>query len=99
MEGRMTDPYEHHLTLTPKELQTLTAAMAGNFPESLNEYRMPLLRKLAKAQHTDTQGVVEALRRASVRSDHYGKPTTTHGWVQVSFRPEDWATLDALREQ
>lgn len=35
--------------LTAKEIQTLTAAMAGNHPASLNEHRLPVLRKLARA--------------------------------------------------
>jgi hypothetical protein len=50
------------LGLTEKELQTITAAMAGNFPESLSQYRMGALRKLAKAQHTNTQGAVAEAR-------------------------------------
>jgi hypothetical protein len=44
-------PHEpnHTLSLTANEIHTLVCAMAGNFPESLNEYRLPLLRKLAHA--------------------------------------------------
>jgi hypothetical protein len=35
--------------LTAPEIQTLTAAMAGNFPDSLAEHRVAVLRKLARA--------------------------------------------------
>lgn len=37
--------------LTAEELHVLICAMAGNFPPQLNSYRMPALRKLAKADH------------------------------------------------
>lgn len=37
--------------LTAREIQVLTCAMAGNFPESLGDVRVPALRKLAKAHH------------------------------------------------
>jgi hypothetical protein len=41
--------------LTAREIQVLTCAMAGNFPASLNDARMPALRKLAKASTTEAQ--------------------------------------------
>ena len=34
---------------TTREIETLTLAMAGMFPSRLDEYRMPLLRKLTRA--------------------------------------------------
>lgn len=39
--------------LTAREVQVLTCAMAGNFPESLADARMPVLRKLAKVRPDD----------------------------------------------
>lgn len=36
--------------LTPRELHVLICAMAGNHPPKLNDVRMPVLRKLAKAE-------------------------------------------------
>jgi hypothetical protein len=41
--------------LTAREIQVLTCAMAGNFPATLNDARMPALRKLARAS-TAEQG-------------------------------------------
>lgn len=37
------------LFFTTREVETLTRAMAGDFPASLNQYRLPLLRKLTRA--------------------------------------------------
>lgn len=36
------------LFLTTREAETLTRAMAGDFPAHLDEYRLPLLKKLSK---------------------------------------------------
>jgi hypothetical protein len=37
------------VVLNAREVQTLICAMAGNFPPRLGQYRMGLLRKLARA--------------------------------------------------
>jgi hypothetical protein len=37
------------LFCTTREIETLTRAMAGDFPEHLDKYRMTLLRKLTRA--------------------------------------------------
>lgn len=97
--------------MTPESLPSRSSVareVAGNIPRDVFEraveasakaicghrsYRMVAAEVLASV---DFAGAVEALRRASVRSDYDGNPTTTHGWVQVSFRPEDWATLERL---
>jgi len=49
------DPYvpfwrEAEITLTLPQVQTLVAAMAGEFPEALSEHRWEVLTKLAKAK-------------------------------------------------
>lgn len=44
----MSDP-TIPVDLTAHEIQVLMCAMAGNFPESLARVRMPVLRKLARA--------------------------------------------------
>lgn len=38
--------------LTALDLRVLTAAMSGNFPDDFDDARLPLLRKLAKADFT-----------------------------------------------
>lgn len=43
------DAYTEPVALTAEEVHVLICAMAGNFPDSLAEHRMPVLRKLAKA--------------------------------------------------
>lgn len=40
------------VSLSARELQVLTCAMAGNYPPKLDDARMPALRKLAKASRT-----------------------------------------------
>jgi hypothetical protein len=65
---------EHTLHLTAKELQTLTAAMAGNFPASLEPYRNSVVRKLYKAEtrsvsfNAEVQADVADPRRATADS-------------------------------
>lgn len=41
-------PIEIDASFTSEEAHVLGCAMAGQFPPSLNEYRMPALRKLAR---------------------------------------------------
>lgn len=43
------DEFETPVELNAGEIHVLICAMAGNFPETLAEHRMPVLRKLAKA--------------------------------------------------
>jgi hypothetical protein len=47
--GQASDDHEILVGLTARELHVLTCAMAGNHPPTLNDVRMPTLRKLAKA--------------------------------------------------
>jgi hypothetical protein len=51
---------EVRVGLTAKEVQTVVAALAGQFPESLNAYRWELLTKLAKAKYQHELGLPDA---------------------------------------
>lgn len=41
-----------NVDLTPREVQVAIAALAGEFPPAFDAYRMPLLRKFARAALT-----------------------------------------------
>jgi len=45
--------------LTPRQIQVLICAMAGNFPPSLSRERMPVLRKLAKVNRTLREAIAD----------------------------------------
>lgn len=57
--------HEVNVALNAREIQTLTAAMAGNHPEALNEYRMSVLRKLARASRAAESFAPETAQEGS----------------------------------